>query len=536
MPTSQTRRSSAAQPFSASPIEKAPDSSFPTAGPRLLLWPACLALAIAGFALLTKDRVLELSFLGAAAFLLVWCAALFVAVRRSHRAIRVEFVIRAQHWLQGLTQFSVIVWWALHTPVVFAFFPFYLVQLIFAFALDSLLNWSRRDVYTMGFGPLPVILSINIFLLFKPEWFYWQFVMVTLGFLAKEFIRWDRDGRKAHIFNPSSFPLSVFSLVLLVTGTTEITFGNFNANTIFDTPHIFAAVFLLALPVQILFGVVRMTLSAALTMYLLGLVYLAATGTYFFYDAYIPPAVFIGMTLLVTDPSTSPRSDLGRIVFGVLYAVFTMALFVVLERFHAPTFYDKLLPIPIMNLMVRRIDALTRSKWLARFAPERLFGALTPTRRNVAWTSVWALIFGTLAAVGGVGDKHPGQYLPFWHEACAKGSSRACTYAASLTVVYCNKGSGWACNESGILDRRLGQLGAARFRRGCELGFQPACDNLTKPSAPPATLASAPPSIRDLPVVLSGTKPTLRERDPDKLYALACEQRWPGACDGSWSR
>jgi len=34
-----------------------------------------------------------------------------------------------------------------------------------------------------------------------------------------------------------------------------------------------------------------------------------------------------------------------------------------------------------------------------------------------------------------------------------------------------------------------------------------------------------------LPIVLSGTKPPLRERDPAKLYALACKQGWPSACD-----
>jgi hypothetical protein len=31
---------------------------------------------------------------------------------------------------------------------------------------------------------------------------YWQFVMVALGFLAKEFLRWKRDGINTHIFKP----------------------------------------------------------------------------------------------------------------------------------------------------------------------------------------------------------------------------------------------------------------------------------------------------------------------------------------------
>ena len=68
---------------------------------------------------------------------------------------------------------------------------------LFACAFDMLLTWSRRDAYVLGFGPFPVIFSINLFLWFKPDWFYLQFLMVALGFAAKELIRWDKEGRRA---------------------------------------------------------------------------------------------------------------------------------------------------------------------------------------------------------------------------------------------------------------------------------------------------------------------------------------------------
>ena len=131
----------------------------------------------------------------------------------------------------------------------------------------------------------------------------------------------------------------------------------------------------------------------------------------------------------------------------------------------------------------------------------------------------------------GVGDDHPGQYLPFWHEACGAGSARACTYTAKLTQVYCARGSGWACNEVGALELRLGRDPSPEFHRACDLGFNPGCENLQRPPGSTAAIASAPPKPNDLPIVLSGTKPPLRERDPAKLYALACKQGWPGACD-----
>ena len=57
-----------------------------------------------------------------------------------------------------------------------------------------LLCWSRRNTYTLGFAPFPIVFSINLFLWFKPDWFYFQFAMVALGLAARELIRWNREG------------------------------------------------------------------------------------------------------------------------------------------------------------------------------------------------------------------------------------------------------------------------------------------------------------------------------------------------------
>ena len=81
------------------------------------------------------------------------------------------------------------------------------------------------------------------------------------------------------------------------------------------------------MPGQYLFGVASMTFSAVVTTYLFGVVYFGITGVYFFYDSYIPIAVFLGMQLLFTDPSTAPRTEVGRIIFGVLYGLSTVVLY-----------------------------------------------------------------------------------------------------------------------------------------------------------------------------------------------------------------
>src|SRR5258705_3936310 len=328
------------------------------------------------------------AFLGAAVVLIVWNAVLLAMALRAGRTLAVEIVLRRQHYLQACAQGSVLLYWGWYWRPVYDSAYLIAAQLLFAYAFDMLLSWSRRDAYVLGFGPFPVIFSINLFLWFKPEWFYMQFLMVALGFAAKELIRWDRDGRRAHIFNPSSFPLAVFSIALLVTGRTDMTWGQEIASTQFYPPHMYLMLFLIGLPGQYFFGVTTMTMSAVVTPYLFGLLYYAGTGIFFFYDSYIPIAVFLGMHLLFTDPATSPRTDLGRVIFGVLYGISTIALYALLGNLGLPTFFDKLLQVPVLNLSIKLIDRAARSKLLRACDPGQLAQWLAPRQRYLVSMSV----------------------------------------------------------------------------------------------------------------------------------------------------
>src|SRR5438132_2458318 len=195
---------------------------------RMLVLPFAFTLSLAGLAFLAPVRQnpkVQLAFLVAAATLCAWNAVLLIWSRRRGRTLNLEVVPRKQHYLQACAQGSVLLYWGWHWAPVYEFGHLILAQLVFAYAFDMLLCWSRRDTYTLGFAPFPVIFSINLFLWFKPDWFYLQLLMVALGFAAKELICWNKDSRRVHIFNPSSFPLAVFSIGLLVTGTSNITWG-----------------------------------------------------------------------------------------------------------------------------------------------------------------------------------------------------------------------------------------------------------------------------------------------------------------------
>ena len=332
-------------------------------------------------------RTPSLSLRGAIAAAVVALVCWYLVLLRSGLPLRVEVAIRKQHWIQLLAHSSIFLYWSTQWPLVATWAPLILTQLLFAYGVEMLLAWSRGRTYGLGFGPFPIIGSINLFLWFKPEWFALQLGMVATAILTKEFITWEQDGRRAHVFNPSAFPLAVASLGLLATGSTGITWG-YDVATLLDVPYMYALIVLVSLPGQVLFGVTTMTMSAGVTMYLFSLCYYATTGTYYFPDTLIPIAVFLGMHLLFTDPSTSPRTDAGRVLFGVLYAASVILLFAVLEAAGMPSFYDKLLAVPFLNLARHGIDRLT-SRFLRWPKAAMLAPALEGRRKNLAMASLW---------------------------------------------------------------------------------------------------------------------------------------------------
>jgi hypothetical protein len=524
----------------ASPARPAPPKRLPLSPRQALALPLVGALALASFGL--SDGVgshprLLWAFLGAAAGLALSTALLARSVLASHRPIAIEVAPRPQHYVQACAQASVLAYWGWYWPEVYASVPLVAAQLLFAYVVDLLINWSRRDTYTLGFGPFPVVFSINLFLWFREDWFFLQFLMVAVGFAAKELLRWNRDGRRVHIFNPSAFTLALFSAGLIATGTSDITWGHTIAVTQFYPPQMYLMLFLVSLPGQLLFGVASMTMAAVAATYGFGLVYFAFTGVYYFYDSYIPIAVFLGMLLLFTDPSTAPRTELGRLVFGALYGLSTVLLFDLLGRAGLPTFYDKLLQVPLLNLSVRLIDRVARGRALAPFDPAALGRDLPHAQRHLAYASVWTMLFAGLSLAQGVGDRHPGQWLPFWQEACAAGRPRACAFLTARQTDHCDGGSGWACNEAGLLRAAAAGPGTrseeavAAFDRGCGFGFVPACGNLLKLADGAHDFESAPPTLDDYPIVLRGSKQPVANLEPAELYALACSQGWPGTCD-----
>ncbi|MGJ8690629.1 MAG: RnfABCDGE type electron transport complex subunit D [Gammaproteobacteria bacterium] len=510
-------------------------------GVHLLKVPGVFAIALlilSFFPRVQSNDVLVYSFWAAGLGLLLWQGLLLR--QWSLTASKKTFIIslKPQHYIQAMVHLSVYIYWGMNWQPVQDHALLLFAQILFAYSFDILLSWSRRESYQLGFGPVPIIFSTNLFLWFRDDWFYWQFIMIAVGFLGKEFVRWNRDGRLVHIFNPSAFTLGLFSIVLIATGTTDLTWGPQIASTLSLAPGIYTYLFIGGLVVMYFFSITLVAASSAMIMFALSALYFSFTGVPYFLDSAIPTAVFLGLHLLVTDPSTSPRTPTGRLIFGLLYGIGVFVLYTILDMFGAPTFYDKLLCVPLLNLSVQWID-----RFVVPFRDNRLLalwglGVIPSKKANLYHMAIWIVFFATMSALGKTDSRHVGDSLPFWAQACEEGRVNACDRLLLLESTYCNDNSGWACNAIGAqyysgeyvakdTDRAL-----SLFAKACELRFQAGCFNYLDPSQ----ISLADPRTFDLRLLLREGGKNLLEMPEEDLYTRACEHGWEYACDNIASR
>ena len=352
-----------------------------------------------------------------------------------------------------------------------------------------------------------------------------------------------------HIFNPSSFPLAVFSLALLAAGKEAgSAWGHgYRHHAVLSAANVPDAISGSGCRGRFFFGVTSMTMSAVVTTWAFGADFISAmTGIYFFLRlVYSDCSVFGNAFVVHRSLHVAAYGTGADHVRHAVRAERRWGCTNLLGSAGVPTFYDKLLQVPVLNLSIKGIDglALDRGSY-GRLDPVALGRSLTARTRNVAYMSVWGMVFAGLSVAQGVGDNHPGQWLPFWRQACGDGRAYACPYLADMEELFCKQGSGWACNEAGRMNVALARTGedlrrqnpaeaAVPLGRGCELGFETACRNLDAQAGRGGELASAEPGIGDLPIILRGSKGEIRaKRNPEKLYGLGQGGvgRW-GMCD-----
>jgi len=451
--------------------------------------PACFISAFIAISFLPRIALhdsLQSVLLLVASGLSAWYLAVWLRDRNNPDGLGCGLRLVAPHYVQACLHLSIYIYWGFYWELVAHNGLLIVAQVLFAFAFEGLLNWSRGRVWQFGFGPLPIIFSTNLFLTFKDDWFVWQFLLIALGFLAKEFITWKRDGSRTHIFNPSAFTLFIFAVVLIGTGQTDKTWVSQLSATL-DTrlvdpssnPYLF--LFLVGLVAQFLFQVTLVTLASALMLFALPSIYSAWTGTYWFVDTGIPAAVFLGLHLLITDPATSPRSAWGRFLFGIFYGSSVFVIYGLLDHFGEPLAYDKLLFVPILNLLVIPIDragAFLHGR-LAR--KEGLLPKATFWQWNLAHMVIWVGLFAWMYLGEYIESDHPGRQLHHWQANCAVEAPNACQNLTETLTSRCLQGAFAHCSELSNLYIRKPNLATPIERqiwygRACDAGAQRECE------------------------------------------------------------
>ena len=224
------------------------------------------------------------------------------------------------------------------------------------------------------------------------------FVIVAIALLSKVFIQ--RAGR--HIFNPSALGIALIGVTCYL-APDALRYVDI-AHALNTPPNMFEAILLLGLIAQLRAPIVLVSVSAAVVQYLA----IAVTGG----EALIPSVhwapVTLAIVLLATDPATIPRTGLGRVLFGALYAALMIGLSLLLESNGISDFFTKVIPIPICNALAPVFDRLHGD---VEAAP---WSWLNP-QHNRAHIGVW--LFVMLAPwffIGGKANLFEGRFHPLY--------------------------------------------------------------------------------------------------------------------------
>ncbi|MEE2789158.1 MAG: hypothetical protein VX589_17615 [Myxococcota bacterium] len=421
------------------------------------------AIAIGSSTAMGRTDGLLMAHVIASSIALLAVAASWVSAVKRFGGATVKFTPRAPHILQLLAHSTVFGYWTLHHVPLESQLWLIFAQIPFAYAIDLAISWSRYGQYRLGFGPLPVVGSINLFLWMTDPWFIVQYGMVAVAFLSRELLRRTVDGTSRHIFNPSAIALALVSLVLLATGTSDVARGAEIATSLGKGPYCFESILIAGLIVQLAFPVIWTTLGAITTLVALGTIFQGVTGGVYFIDTAIPIAVFLGTMLLITDPATSPESHRGKFVFGVLYGASVFALFTALEAYgdqpwgENVTYFDKLLAVPLLNLASPTIE-----RWTQRIALGRTIDGWSGTRARCLVALAWVVAYAGLRPQL---TQNEGRNIEFWQTACSTNPAMCDRFAMAWQSRCQSTKASPACDRAAPLI----------LERACSEGLETAC-------------------------------------------------------------
>lgn len=323
----------------------------------------------------TPSRPLSFALLlGLTALLLLVAAVAAWRLPAGEDAVVWAFV--PTHLLPALIQLTIYGYWSLHWSGLGDEFRFVLAELPFAFALDAAISLLARRGYRLGVGPVPIVLSTNLLILYPFQAWHLAVLAITVAIASRSFL----VVRGRHLFNPSALGLATTSVIMLVVPSQGITD---RAHELMYAPLMTELMVVLAIVAQLRVPVVLATLSAALAM------------------TFVLPAVFgsgpwwgpilLVLLLLMTDPKTLPQRPIARVLVGLIVGVVLNALMALLRDLQLPDFHGKALAVVFGNTLTGPLDRLAlrlEAAW------PKVAAALAP-RWNRVHAAAW-LVFALL--------------------------------------------------------------------------------------------------------------------------------------------
>lgn len=299
---------------------------------------------------------------------------------------------RLTHLLPSVLQVVIFSYWALYwRPLADVWAPLIGLEVLFAVGLDLWLGLHRSRRLELGVGAVPIALSTNLFVIYPPGFLGLTLAAITVGLWSKHHLRLPRG----HLFNPSALGLTAVGLFSMATvgmrlGDTAAEFSLMPNGTFL--------VLLLGLVVQWRLGVVLVSIGAFFGLHLVSPLFAKQI-----YDPSWAPVTLV-ITLLVTDPATTPRRPLERLLFGLLAGVAMRCVGHACIAVWGNDFYGKVGGVVLANLLlplsVAARDILVRDDNRLGRVLAAVEASLAPRFRLAHIALFWLLVLGSEAVSG----------------------------------------------------------------------------------------------------------------------------------------
>lgn len=275
-------------------------------------------------------------------FLILFLVGHFLFIKTEK--IKFYWEVKYNHWMQLIGQGGFFVVWSLYYDQVYLRLPLYVGQILLATYLQILIDvYLKRDV-RLGISAIPVVVSINFFLWFTPMYYWASLLMIVVAVVFKNFIVLKTRFGRQHIFNPSVVPMALATYIILV-----IHYYKLNGGIYYDAPARMYPIQYGGLIIAV-FSFIPQYFSRTHLITVGALISHLLISGFFGFSHFIETSTFLALSLLITDPITSPKNYLAQMVYGGLYYFSVRYFENRLMPFGIEPFFAKVIALPFLNI------------------------------------------------------------------------------------------------------------------------------------------------------------------------------------------